>query len=79
MRGVQIGKEGDVMNEVATSEQDGGDIERPPCYHCREPYTSADARRHTEPVNCTVCYRCKGMPACYTCGHMYCSCEVHRY
>lgn len=54
-------------------------IERPLCYHCGEPYSQGDFARHTEPVNCTVCYRCRGKPACYVCGHMYCSCEVHQF
>ena len=52
---------------------------RPPCYHCGEPYTAGDAGRHTEPVNCDVCQRCKMMPACYTCRNMYCPCEVHQH
>ena len=75
---LHVENEGDVMNDAATTEQDN-DIARPHCSHCREPYTSVDAGRHTEPINCDVCYRCTGMPACYTCGHMYCACEVHKY
>lgn len=57
----------------------GTAVGRPPCYRCGEAYTSADDHRHTEPVECTVCVRCKGKPACYTCRNMYCACEVHQY
>lgn len=57
----------------------GVDSIRPPCFYCREPYTSADAGRHTEPVNCKVCPTCTTMPACYTCRNMYCACEVHQH
>jgi hypothetical protein len=52
---------------------------RPPCYHCGEPYTSVHADRHTEPVSCDVCPRCKMEPACYTCRNMYCPCEIHQH
>ncbi|MDT5359113.1 MAG: hypothetical protein QOC69_875, partial [Mycobacterium sp.] len=43
----------------------GDDGARPPCYHCGESYTAVDDGRHTEPVSCERCPRCKGMPACY--------------
>lgn len=56
----------------------GDDSARPMCYHCLQPYTAVDADRHTEPVNCDDCPRCKMMPACYTCRNMYCACEVHQ-
>ena len=52
---------------------------RPLCYHCGEPYLLGDAGRHTEPVSCDVCSRCKMMPACCTCRNMYCPCEVHQH
>jgi hypothetical protein len=64
------------MTGVAATEQE--DTERPPCYHCGEPYTSVNAVRHIEPVSC-VCPRCNKMPACYTCRNMYCACELHQY
>jgi hypothetical protein len=57
----------------------GDDAARPPCYHCGESYTAVDAARHTEPVSCERCPRCKSMPACYTCRNMYCACEVHQH
>jgi hypothetical protein len=53
-------------------------VARPPCFHCGEPYSAQDAARHTEPVNCQVCPRCRQMPACYTCRNMYCACQVHQ-
>lgn len=71
-------KEGGVMSGAGGTGR-GDDTVRPPCYHCGEPYTSTDAVRHTEPVSCDVCPRCKTMPACYTCRNMYCACEVHQH
>jgi len=59
------------------TEQDG--VERPPCPVCRVPYMAGEAARHTQPIACEGCYRCKGQPACYTCGHMYCACTVHEH
>lgn len=59
------------------STDDQADI-RPPCFHCGEAYDPDDTARHTEPVACTVCPKCQGMPACFTCRNMYCACEVHQ-
>jgi hypothetical protein len=61
-----------------TSAGPSSDVARPPCFHCGEPYTLENAARHTEPVDCDVCPRCRQMPACYTCRNMYCACEVHQ-
>lgn len=63
---------------VDDSQANGQAPQRPPCYHCGEPYSDEDSDRHTQPVDCTVCPRCAMMPACYTCRNMYCACTVHQ-
>jgi hypothetical protein len=63
---------------VDTGAGPSGDVARPPCFHCGEPYTPGNAARHAEPVDCDACLRCRQMPACYTCRNMYCACEVHQ-
>ncbi len=65
------------MTEQKVEQVDSGPV-RPPCYHCGEAHTAMDAGKHTEPVTCTVCPRCKMMPACYRCRNMYCGCEIHQ-
>jgi hypothetical protein len=67
------------VKTAAADAREDGDTARPPCYHCGEAYASVDAARHAAPVNCEVCPRCRGMPACYTCRNMYCACEAHQY
>lgn len=59
-------------------EDSGNDALRPACHLCGEQYPPGDVARHTEPVACETCPRCRGMPACYTCRNMYCACEVHQ-
>lgn len=54
-------------------------LERPRCPNCGDSFSSGDLARHSDPVECTSCYRCTGKPACYTCGNMYCPCKVHQY
>jgi hypothetical protein len=64
------------MNGATADDRYG--TQRPPCYHCGEPYPPVNAVRHTEPVGC-VCARCNAMPACYTCRNMYCACAAHQH
>lgn len=50
-----------------------------PCPYCGESNTSDDLAWHSEPVDCGPCIQCVGKPACFTCGLMYCACNVHKF
>ncbi|TWH20533.1 hypothetical protein JD82_02379 [Prauserella rugosa] len=67
---------GDPMNQ---SPSQGADTERLSCPFCGDSYEPEDLARHSEPVQCGPCIQCVGKPACFTCGLMYCACEVHKF
>jgi hypothetical protein len=66
------------MNDAA-DEGPGVDVMRPPCPRCGQPYPADEVAQHTEPVDCGGCHQCRGMPACFACGFMYCACDVHEH
>lgn len=65
------------MNQSSVPQN--ADTERLPCPYCGDSYEPGDLARHNEPVQCGPCIQCVGKPACFTCGLMYCACDVHKF